>query len=111
MCLDDHSRSWYARTLTERGWTIRSIEFSQVATFVRALGLDPLAFNEIRGRIGGTPTVAEIVIRGMDEAHGVIAPFTGDEYAELRPRHPRQHHPGRQRQCGGAARDGATQRR
>ncbi len=56
----------------------------EMAAFLRALGLEPIIFRDLRARLGGTPGIAEIVTRGMDEAHGVIALFTGDEYAVLR---------------------------
>lgn len=57
----------------------------EMAHFVRALGLVPIAFDELSAAMGGTPTIADIVTRGMDEAQGVIALFTADERAELRP--------------------------
>ena len=57
----------------------------EMANFVRALGLNPIAFNELRANMGGTPNIADIVTRGMDRAQGVIALFTGDEWSELRP--------------------------
>lgn len=58
---------------------------TEMHKFIAALGLHSIDFYELRSRMGGTPTVAEIVTRGMDEAHVVIALFTSDEYAQLRP--------------------------
>ena len=55
--------------------------------FLRALGLDPINFGELRATLGGTPTVADVVFAGMEQAQGVISLFTGDEYAFLRPEH------------------------
>ncbi len=57
----------------------------QMGYFVRSLGLTPINFDELRASMGGTPTVADIVERGMNDAQGVIALFTADEYAGLRP--------------------------
>lgn len=59
----------------------------ELARFVRALGLEPLDFDELRAEMGGTPTVADIVTEGMKRCQGVIALFTGDEWAALRPEH------------------------
>lgn len=41
--------------------------------------------------MGGTPTIAEIVERGMSEAQGVIALITADEYAAVRPEYREEH--------------------
>lgn len=48
----------------------------QVEIFLRACGLEPLEFDQLRARMKGTPTIADIVTRGMSEAHGIIALFT-----------------------------------
>lgn len=56
----------------------------EMGYFVRSLGLTPLYFREVRASIGGTPTIVEIVEQGMEEAQGVIALFTADEFASLR---------------------------
>lgn len=57
---------------------------SELGIFLRACGLIPVDFEELRARMGGTPTIADIVERGMSEAQGVIALFTEDEHATLR---------------------------
>lgn len=59
--------------------------------FLQSLGLHPLRFGNVRASLGGTPTIAEVVERGMDEAQGVIALFTADEYAGVRPEYREQH--------------------
>jgi predicted nucleotide-binding protein len=53
--------------------------------YLRSLGLDPLRFGDVRASLGGTPTVADVVERGMEQAQGVVALFTADEYAAVRP--------------------------
>jgi predicted nucleotide-binding protein len=57
----------------------------QMGIFLRALGLEAINFDDLRASLGGTPTVADIVARGMEEAYGVVAMITPDEYATLRP--------------------------
>lgn len=57
----------------------------EMSNFLRSLGLAPIVFNELRAKMGGTPTIADIVTRGMEEAKAVIALFTGDEYSSLHP--------------------------
>lgn len=57
----------------------------QVEAFLRACGLDPIEFDQLRAKMGGTPTIADIVTRGMSEAHGIIALFTPDEWSTLAP--------------------------
>jgi hypothetical protein len=52
--------------------------------FLRACGLEPINFGELRAEMGGTPTIADIVERGMSTAQGVIALFTPDEHGVLR---------------------------
>ncbi|MFT3773027.1 MAG: nucleotide-binding protein [Minicystis sp.] len=62
----------------------------EMGIFLRALGLTPLFFEEVRMRLGGSPTIGEVVLEGMKQAWGVIALFTPDEYTELRPDHRRE---------------------
>jgi len=57
----------------------------QIGYFLAALGLEAVDFDDLRASLGGTPTIAEIVIAGMDLARGVIAVFTADEHAWTRP--------------------------
>jgi predicted nucleotide-binding protein with TIR-like domain len=58
----------------------------ELGIFLRSLGLFPLNFSDLRAQMGGTPTIGEIVERGMSEAQGVVALITADELAALRPR-------------------------
>lgn len=60
---------------------------NEMGNFVRALGLVPINFADLRASMGGTPHIDEIVEKGMDEAQGVIAVFTPDEFSSLRPEH------------------------
>lgn len=57
----------------------------QMGIYLRALGLEPLNFDDLRAGLGGTPTIADIVMAGMAQAQGVVALFTADEYAALKP--------------------------
>jgi predicted nucleotide-binding protein len=57
----------------------------EMGIYLRALGLEPINFDDLRASLGGTPTIAEIVMAGMEQAKGVVALFTADEYAALRP--------------------------
>ncbi|HET6284913.1 MAG TPA: TIR domain-containing protein [Polyangia bacterium] len=57
----------------------------QLGQFVRALGLTPNTFPDVRASMAGTATVAEIVEAGMADAQAVIALLTADEYSVLRP--------------------------
>jgi predicted nucleotide-binding protein len=57
----------------------------QMGIFVRSLGLVPINFADLRASLGGTPTIADIVESGMNQAQGVIALITADEYAAVRP--------------------------
>lgn len=57
----------------------------EMGTFLRACGLKPINFADLRAAMGGTPTIDRIVEEGMARAQGVVAMFTADEYAALRP--------------------------
>jgi hypothetical protein len=57
----------------------------EMGIFLRACGLTPINFSDLRAEMGGTPTVDRIVDEGMQRAQGVIALFTPDEFACLRP--------------------------
>lgn len=57
----------------------------EMGLFLRSLGLEPVNFDDLRATLGGTPTVADVVTRGMEIAHGVVVLFTADEFATLRP--------------------------
>lgn len=56
----------------------------EMAIFLRACGLEPILFDELRAEMGAAPTIAEVVEQGMHRAQGVVALFTPDEYAALR---------------------------
>lgn len=57
----------------------------QLAIFLRACGLRPINFGDLRAEMGGTPTIDRIVEEGMARAQGVVALITADEYAALHP--------------------------
>jgi hypothetical protein len=50
---------------------------------LRALGADPLDFEHIRARLGGTPFVGDVVREGLREAPAVLVLLTPDEYSTL----------------------------
>ncbi|HTE41364.1 MAG TPA: TIR domain-containing protein [Steroidobacteraceae bacterium] len=56
----------------------------EIGLFARSLGLEPLNFDDLRGSLGGTPTTAEVVAKGMEIAHGVIVLLAAEEFATLR---------------------------
>ena len=57
----------------------------QMGYFLAALGLEAINFDDLRASLKGTPTIADIVKAGMDQAQGVVALFTADEHAWTRP--------------------------
>lgn len=57
----------------------------EMGTYLLSMGLEPINFGDLRASLKGTPTIKEIVMEGMRRAHGVVALFTADEYAELHP--------------------------
>jgi predicted nucleotide-binding protein len=61
--------------------------YNQMVLFLRALKLDPKPFLEVAGELAGIPSVFDIVRHGMNQAAGVVALFTPDEWAALRPTH------------------------
>ncbi len=58
---------------------------TEMGIFLRAMGLEPLWFHDVRKMMSGTAYVLDVVKRGMEEAQGVIALFTADEFAALHP--------------------------
>jgi predicted nucleotide-binding protein len=60
--------------------------YDQMVKFLRALKLNPKGFNEVSSECGANPTVLQIVRHGMEQAAGVVAMFTADEWAVLRPK-------------------------
>jgi predicted nucleotide-binding protein len=59
--------------------------YDQMVKFLRALKLDPRGFSDVSADCGANPTVLEVVRHGMEQAAGVVALFTPDEWAVLRP--------------------------
>jgi predicted nucleotide-binding protein len=63
--------------------------YNEMVKFLRALRLEPLDFNRVGADLAQelkeNPTVLQIVRRGMALAQGVVALFTPDEWAVLRP--------------------------
>jgi predicted nucleotide-binding protein len=59
--------------------------YHEMVKFLRALRLHPLSFNEASAKCGTHAAVLEIVRYGMAQAQGVVALFTPDEWAVLRP--------------------------
>jgi predicted nucleotide-binding protein len=57
----------------------------QMGYFLAGLGLEAVNFEDVRASLKGTPTIADIVKAGMDQAQGVVAMFTADEHAWTRP--------------------------
>jgi predicted nucleotide-binding protein len=57
----------------------------QMGIFLRAMGLEPVWFRDVRRTMGGTATVAGVVEEGMKIARGILALFTPDEFSSLRP--------------------------
>jgi predicted nucleotide-binding protein len=56
----------------------------EVGIFLRSMGLDPRLFRDVRKGMGGATHVSKVVERGMEEAQGVLALITPDEFASLR---------------------------
>ena len=56
-----------------------------VEHFVKSLDLLPIDFDELAANQGGAAFVGDIVRAGLNQAQGIIAIFTPDEYAALRP--------------------------
>ena len=59
--------------------------YDQMVKFLRALKLDPRGFFDVSADCGANPSVLQIVRHGMEQAAGVVALFTPDEWAVLRP--------------------------
>jgi predicted nucleotide-binding protein len=52
--------------------------------FLRSLNLQPIDFDELAAAQGGTAFVGDIVRAGLEQAQGIVALFTPDEYSALR---------------------------
>jgi predicted nucleotide-binding protein len=59
--------------------------YNELCKFIRSLGLNPKSFFDVSNELHGSPTVFEIIHHGMSQAAGVVALFTADEWAYLRP--------------------------
>ncbi|HRI65767.1 MAG TPA: nucleotide-binding protein [Polyangium sp.] len=68
-----HGRNVAARTALEQ--------------FLRALNLQPVDFDQLAADQGGSAFIGDIVRAGLECAQGIVALFTPDEYAGLRPDH------------------------
>ncbi len=68
-----HGRNVAARTALEH--------------FLRALDLQPVDFDQLAADEGGTAFIGDIVRAGLKRAQGIVALFSPDEYAGLRPDH------------------------
>lgn len=56
---------------------------AELVKFIRAVGLDVLAFEAVASELGPTPFVADVVATAISKADAVIALFTPDEQAVL----------------------------
>jgi predicted nucleotide-binding protein len=54
-------------------------------SFLRALELRPLEFDEVRNEIAGSPFVGDVIKAGMDRAQAIAVLLTPDEFSSLRP--------------------------
>jgi len=59
--------------------------YDAMVLFLRSLGLIPWDFYELSAKSGGTAFIGDIVRNGMEQSQAVVALFTPDEFAELRP--------------------------
>jgi hypothetical protein len=55
----------------------------ELVKFIRAVGLEELAFESVANELGPSPFIAEVVLHGLRQADAVIALFTPDEHAGL----------------------------
>lgn len=55
-----------------------------IEQFLRSINLQPIDFDQLAGAQGGTAFVGDIVRAGLEQAHGIVALFTPDEYSALR---------------------------
>jgi predicted nucleotide-binding protein len=63
----------------------------ELRKWLDAMGLDAKGFDELRADMRGSPTIMDVVQKGIDEADAVLALFTPDEIAFLRPQLQTQH--------------------
>lgn len=76
---------------SKRVWVIhgRNVKLAQdVFSFLRAIGLDPIEWEEARERTGvSSPYIGEILKKGFDIAQAFVVLLTGDDEAKLRDEH------------------------
>lgn len=70
----------------------------QMRMFLRSLGLIARPFEDIRATLPGSATITDVINKGMNDAQGVIALFTPDEFASLRPEFRKSHDPEKEKQ-------------
>lgn len=73
---------------SKRVWIIhgRNVELvKNISIFLRAIGLDPIGWEEARARTGvSSPHIDEILKAGFDYAQAFVVLLTGDDEAKLR---------------------------
>ena len=57
--------------------------YNAMVQFLRSLKLEPLDFDELSAKCGGSPFIGEVVHSGINEAKAVVVIFTPDEEALL----------------------------
>lgn len=57
----------------------------ELSVWLDSIGLHARGFDLIRAELGGSPTIMEVIQKGMTEARAIIALMTPDEVSFLRP--------------------------
>lgn len=70
----------------------------ELRTWLNSLGLFAKGFDEHRSELGGSPTIMQVIRKGLEESRAIIALITPDELAVLRPELHREHDNGSDRQ-------------
>ena len=63
------------------------VAYDEMVKFLRAIKLNPKSFYDVATECSPSATVRQIVRHGMEQAAGVVALFTPDEWSVLRPAH------------------------
>lgn len=63
----------------------------ELRTWLSSLGLFAKGFDEHRSELGGSPTIMQVIRKGLGESRAIIALITPDELAFLRPELHREH--------------------
>lgn len=58
--------------------------YDAMVLFLRAAGLEPFSFNQVKNELGGAQFIGDIVSKGISRAQATILLFTPDERAGLR---------------------------